>query len=409
MNYSDPLNKREEHVQKCTVADLRIALQDIFKEPISSVIEREKTTLDRLLTKCGQRCVLFGAGSFGRQTRIALRAIGIDPIAFVDNNSKLWGTMVEGIPLLSPVDAAKRYGQDAVFFITIRNENHWYMETVSQLKSLGCLHVSSADPIAWRFPGSLQPELFYGLPHKLYENSDLVFRVGELWCDDVSRAEYLGNIRLRALGDRSWFREPNPQNSYFVEDIYRLKTTDIFVDCGAFDDDTIRTLLMRQQNWTGIEAIEADTDSFSKMETYVRTLDLSIQNRIHLHQCAIGDKCGKVRFENSGKASSTMMEDSGTVVDLMTIDVLFESNPTSIIKMDIEGAELAGLVGARKVIERDRPILAICVYHTPEDLYALPLAMHDIALDYSLYLRTHGGDAIQTVAYAIPTHRLATV
>jgi FkbM family methyltransferase len=407
---SDSRYWHTEQISECSADHLRSALQELFLEPVSSVIERENSMLERLLAECGKRCVLFGAGSLGRQALAALREIGIDPVALTDNNPKLWGTMVEGVPLLSPADAARHHGKDAMFFITIRNENHWYLETVSQLECLGCAHVSSADPIAWRLPGSLQPGLFYDLPHKLYEKSDLVLRAGELWDDDVSRAEYLGNIRLRSLGDRSWFIRPNPQESYFLDDIFAVRPTDVFVDCGAFDGDTLRNLLVRQREWAGIEAVEADSNSFNKLSLYVRTLDKAVQDRIHLHQCAIGDKCGKVRFEDTGKAASTriMNKDGGTVVDLMPIDMLFAATSTSIIKMDIEGSELAGLVGGRQVIERDHPILAICVYHNQEDICMLPLLMHDINPDYRMYLRTHGGDAIQTVAYAVPPHRIRT-
>jgi len=400
--------RQTEDITECSAGYLQAALQELFLEPVSSVIEREKSMLDRLLAGCSNRCVLFGAGSLGRQALVALREIGIDPVAITDNNPKLWGTVVEGVPLLSPADAARHHGKDAVFFITIRNENHWYLETVSQLERLGCAHVSSTDPIAWRLPGSLQPRLLYDLPHKLYEKSDLVLRAGELWDDDVSRAEYLGNIRLRSLGDRSWFHRPTPQDSYFLEDIFDVRPTDVFVDCGAFDGDTIRSLLARQQEWAGIEAVEADSNSFNKLSSYVRTLDKAVQDRIHLHQCAIGDKRGKVRFEDTGKTASTLIKEGGTVVDLMPIDILFAATSTSIIKMDIEGSELAGLVGGRQVIERDHPILAICAYHNQEDVYALPLLMHDINPDYRMYLRTHGGDAIQTVAYAVPPHRIGT-
>jgi len=97
------------------------------------------------------------------------------------------------------------------------------------------------------------------------------------------------------------------------------------------------------------------------------------------------------------------------VVDLIPIDELFASKPVSMIKMDIEGAEFDALIGAKHVIQRDRPILAICAYHLQQDVWRLPLLMRAIYPDYRMYLKSYRGDGIQTVAYAVPPQRaLAT-
>lgn len=42
------------------------------------------------------------------------------------------------------------------------------------------------------------------------------------------------------------------------------------------------------------------------------------------------------------------------------------------IKMDIEGAELSGLIGAAETICRNKPQMAICIYHRREDIWELP-------------------------------------
>jgi hypothetical protein len=74
--------------------------------------------------------------------------------------------------------------------------------------------------------------------------------------------------------------------------------------------------------------------------------------------------------------------------------------------MDIEGAEYDALRGGVNVIRRDRPILAICVYHTQSDIWRIPLLVHSMVPEYKLYLRAYEGDGFQTVMYAVPSERI---
>lgn len=389
----------------CSASRLESELQEILREPVSSVKDRERTVLDRLLAGINNRCVLFGAGSLGRSALVALEGAGIQPLAMSDNNGKLWGTMVDGTPLLSPVEAAERFGKDALFIVTIRNEHHWYKGTYEQLRSLGCEHIVSAAPVCWKFSEKLLPFLLYDLPHKLYEQADRVLLAAQVWEDDASRYEYLAHIRLRALGEPSGLSRPTPE-SYFLEGIFDAAPGERLLDCGAFDGDTIRALLALQPRFEIVEAIEADSKSFQKLETYVATLDRSVQSRIRLHKCAIGAERGIVCFEDSGDLTSKVSLTGGVPVDLFPIDDLLGERHVTMIKMDIEGAEYDALVGSRRVIQRDSPILAICVYHLQEDIWRLPLLIREICPDYRMYLKTYSGDAIQTVAYAVPPGRI---
>ena len=62
------------------------------------------------------------------------------------------------------------------------------------------------------------------------------------------------------------------------------------------------------------------------------------------------------------------------------------------------------LHGAKRVIERCRPRLAICVYHRPQDLWEMPLLVHGFDLSYDIYLRSHGHYDFDLVMYAIWRH-----
>ena len=79
--------------------------------------------------------------------------------------------------------------------------------------------------------------------------------------------------------------------------------------------------------------------------------------------------------------------------------------------MDVEGAELEALRGAKLTITRDKPKLAICIYHRPEDIIDIPLYIMDQRDDYRFWIRHHNcrnnpfypscGYVWETVLYAV--------
>lgn len=59
------------------------------------------------------------------------------------------------------------------------------------------------------------------------------------------------------------------------------------------------------------------------------------------------------------------------------------------IKMDIEGSELHALKGSEATLIRDKPNLAISVYHKPNDCHEIPAYIESLKLGYSLYFGHH--------------------
>jgi hypothetical protein len=143
-------------------------LASLFEESIEQVCTRELSAIKYLLQRVDRRVVLVGAGTLGRRARSLLVKLGAKLMSFTDNNSQAWGTEIENLPVLSPTEAASRYGNSALFLVTIWNDRHRFRETYDQLTGLGCSTVSSYLPLFWRFPNDfLQLILLNELPHKL--------------------------------------------------------------------------------------------------------------------------------------------------------------------------------------------------------------------------------------------------
>jgi len=74
-------------------------------------------------------------------------------------------------------------------------------------------------------------------------------------------------------------------------------------------------------------------------------------------------------------------------IQTITIDEFAEGKKVSCIKLDVEGIELAVILGAKKTIMRDRPVLLISIYHTPEDLFKIKPLIESWGLGYKFMIR----------------------
>lgn len=77
--------------------------------------------------------------------------------------------------------------------------------------------------------------------------------------------------------------------------------------------------------------------------------------------------------------------------------------------MDIEGAELSALRGAKHTIQHFRPRLAISIYHSNSDLFEIALAIRELCADYALFIDHYTAHAEETVLYASPMTTQLTI
>ena len=79
----------------------------------------------------------------------------------------------------------------------------------------------------------------------------------------------------------------------------------------------------------------------------------------------------QLNFFASGNASSHIAEHGQTIAMCRLDNILFGELP-NYIKLDIEGFEMEALIGMKEIITREHPVLAVSVYHNPQDLFSIP-------------------------------------
>lgn len=392
------------------MVDARTHLEQQFEsllfEGADGAKHREKTVVAELGDLQGSRIVLFGAGNLGRRTLAGLRQAGIEPKYFVDNNSSAWGKDLDGLPILSPSEGAKRDGERAIFVVTIWRAyaSESMPVRIEQLRRLGCRRVISFLPLYWKYPQYLLPHYMHDLPHLVFEETDRVREGFRLMADNESRREYVAQMRFRLRGEFEALSPPVSGDIYFREELFQLRDDEVFVDCGAFDGDSLELFLKRTCSFSKAIAFEPDPGNFAELRRKVDALPTGTRQRILLYQSATGKSNAEVLMD-AGKGVSSKVGEGTCTVQCCSLDSALADLPVSFIKMDIEGSELATIAGARHIIQHNAPILAISAYHQQSDLWNIPIAIHDLNPNYSFHLRPHVLDGWDLVCYGIPRNR----
>ena len=396
-----------------------VSSQDSRERELAGILARdpaevgrwEASLFDQLTGDKRDKLVLCGAGGLGRKILAGLRLAGIEPLCFADNSVALAGQSIEGLRVLAPVAAANEFRREAAFVVTVwgAHSRDRLAERKWQWSALGCETVVSFMPLFWKFPKAYLPHYSCDLPHKVFEQSQSVARAGRLWADDISRAEFNAQVRWRTQLDFDGLPAPVIGPAYFPKDIVRLKTDERFVDCGAFDGDTLRDFLSASEGrFESYWALEPDPGNFAKLRTLIDAMDGSITDRIRIFPIAVSDRKETLRFAGDATASSTLDPAGDLEVQGERLDSLLGTTRPSFIKMDIEGAEPAALEGCASLLPDARPILAVSAYHLQEHLWELPLYLAERLHHYRFFLRPHDLEGWDLVLYAIPAERSVT-
>jgi FkbM family methyltransferase len=360
----------------------------------------------------GRDIVLMGAGGLGRRTLAGLRRNGIEPLAFADNGKQR--TALDGVPVLSPETAAREFGPRAAFVVTIwgAGRPHRFAHSREQLRALGCDVVCSFPALFWKYAEALLPFYLQDLPSRLLDERAEVIRAFDLWEDDASRAEYVSQVRLRLTGDFDALSHPVGHPQYFPDDLFTWSGDEWIVDGGAYDGDTVRTVTRLHGDRFGhILALEPDPANFARLQATVAALSPAARAKLDCRQAALASVHGTLHLDATGTAASTtnVAPSAETVaVSAETLDSLVDGARPTFIKLDIEGFEVGALEGARQTIQRQAPVLAVCVYHRQDHLWRIPLLLREWRDDYAFFLRPHNEEGWDLVCYAVPRARLTS-
>jgi FkbM family methyltransferase len=331
----------------------------------------------------GRSLVLYGAGNAGRTVARHLRTHGIAVAAFLDAGATP-GDMRDGVPVYTLADWLKMGRVDqADVIVSIHNPFVDAGAVIDTLRASGFARVLSMIDYINLFPDDPE-ERDCLLPSAYYDDKeDRINAVRALLSDELSLVWFDAVLRFRRAGDYSALPAPRLNEQYMPADLPRWAEPMRLIDCGAYDGDTIDAMLGNGYNIESVAAFEPEPENYRKLVARFAGLDAV------LLPCGVSSGAGLVRFKGGLGTSSRIVDTGETTIQCVGIDEALPSFAPTLIKMDIEGAELAALRGAERSLRSHRPGLAIAIYHKPEDLWEIPLWLAERKLGYRMYVRGH--------------------
>jgi len=355
---------------------------------------RERTSLDSL-NLAQRQIVVSGAGWLGTKLSELLRRRRFNVVALIDNSPHRQGCRVGGLDVIAPRTAAEKWGGAAVFVVAIHHPVHpgGAAQRAAELTQIGCCCVISWLELSWTVDGLL-PHFGAERPSHLLRFEREMRQVETSWSDETSVRIFREQLRWRLWADFSDVSAPTPRQ-YFPPDLIIPCVEEIFIDGGAYDGDTLRSIPWKPMRSWGIEP---DPGNAAKLQS-------SVPRYTEVKRVLLGATAGWARFEASSTMASARSVSGNLQVEVAKLDDLLREETPTFLKLDVEGDELLALEGAKETLRQHQPVVAVCIYHRPEHFWEIPLWLREHLPNHHLSLRAHAWDGFELVAYAIPQGR----
>ncbi len=372
---------------------------------------------EKFLTQCKSRfqdnysvlknkkIYIYGSGMYGRFLRNALVKYGCVKkeavLAYINDFENEFE--LDGVPVISYEKLRKPLDSDSCVVVGIENnegvvnrlkKDNVFFHSDSFLQFWNSVtlmyNVYQCDEQHWITNYNQRIERFHkdlSLDEKL---------LCSFYTDAKSKEIVQSRLNFYNTGDLSYLENaPISKNEYFDSEYYSIGNNEIYVDVGSFNGDSVLGFARYTKNcFKKIYCFEPDPDNFAKLKKNVSQLE-----NVELCPFAVGSENGEILFSGGVGEASGINEHGNIRVLVKKLDDLI-TEPVTFIKMDIEGFELAALKGATALIKKNRPKLAICVYHRVEDMLTIPQYIKSIVPEYHFKLRQHAPSLVETVLFA---------
>ncbi len=342
-----------------------------------------------------KKVILYGAGIDGIKVLTELENYQVEVIAFFDIRADLLKN-IKDIPVFKPDYNIVTENEKAHIpvILTVKPFKKVNDEIINTLLEHGYKNIIKATDM---FD-------FYSFTKKDISEFDRInssiIECAQLLEDEKSYKIYKGFIASHAMRQYDTFSTPTQNTKYFDSDFSENKGFQRYIDCGAFDGDTLRDLNQLKGKVEKVALFESDMSTFKELLKMIGNDSQIYAEEMSLYPCGVWSDTVKLRANNGMELNSHISDDGDDIIQCVAIDQVLQGFNPTFVKIDVEGAEYQALTGARNTITENKPDMVISLYHDLRDIWELPLFIKSWDLGYKFYIRVYGKGGNATMLYA---------
>ena len=334
------------------------------------------------LQNTDKKIVMYGMGNGADKILAICDRYGIEICDFFASDGFVRGHLFHGKRVLSYSEACEKYGKENMIVL---------LSFASSLPDVLANIYRIADECELYAPDvPVCGENLFNC--EFYKENEDKIRQTELLLADTKSVEVFSDIINYKLSGNVWWLQKGHTD---FSEVYRLLGAEKFeriADLGAYNGDTLREITPFAPNLKGAIAFEPDRRNHKKLSEYAETVE---RCRIMPLKLAAWSEKATLQFDGSGNRNSTLVSDGIAVnkpakiveVEADSLDNALGGESVDYIKYDVEGSEKEAILGSLETIEKYRPALMVSLYHRSEDIFELPLMIHERFPDYKFYIR----------------------
>ena len=335
-----------------------------------------KIDLWNYLKSADKPILMYGMGNGADKILKVCESYGIEIADFFASDGFVRGHSFHGKVVLSYSQAKEKYG-DFIVLLSFATSLPEVLENIKRIAEEEELYAPDV-PV---FGDNLFNMEFFEEHRKEFEEAYSLLE------DERSKFVFENVINYKLSGKINYLFMCDDSESEVADELVKPKDIKNYVDLGAYNGDTIRSLMGYTDTLEKVVAFEPDRRNFRKLSEWADTVETP---QISAHKLGAWSHRDTLFFDASGNRNANLSAASGaklTEVEVDSLDNVIGEIFPDYIKYDVEGSEYEALMGSRETIAKHSPKLLVSVYHRSEDLYKLPLLVKDLNPDYRLFLR----------------------